>query len=371
MTLFELYNRSNISYYDIKYSAMDLFGNTDTKNECYKFLQEHFERGKKYELLITDLYPEYQQNGKHIHSVSLFLLGKELLPHFRKELNKALAGFLPHYDYWHDHGRDFWHTWFLTAMYQDYASCMEDVTPRINDSERHRSLAFHLGNHNIRYSIYSDYPYKTKNVPLRFSKKLIENYFYYRACSDACEHGIIAGQLFFDRYVKKFLEETRGQTFNELGGWNGCGVHWNTDMFMYTAYIVDAIICHNIWLGGPREEGTYKAYGLTPLLWHIHPENKLSIREYPLQFMLCLLDTIEPTKRFTGMRAYDILNKISIKEECEDSKGFDIVWNESLETDDGNNGNSFKQWYKGIENMQEWMNITCKQEENSIKIRWD
>lgn len=270
-----------------------------------------------------------------------------------------------------DHGRDFWHTWFLTAMYHDYASCMEDVTPRINDSERHRSLAFHLGNHNIRYSIYSDYPYKTKNVPLRFSKELIENYFYYRACSDACEHGIIAGQLFFDRYVKKFLEETRGQTFNELGGWNGCGVHWNTDMFMYTAYIVDAIICHNIWLGGPREEGTYKAYGLTPLLWEMHPENKLSIREYPLQFMLCLLDTIEPTKRFTGMRAYDILNKISIKEECEDSKGFDIVWNESLKTDDGNKGNSFKQWYKGIENMQEWMNITCKQEENSIKIRWD
>ena len=84
MTLFELYNRNNTSYYDIEYSAMDLFGNTDTKNECYKFLQEHFERGKKYELLITDLYPEYQQNGKHIHSVSLFLLGKELLPHFRK-----------------------------------------------------------------------------------------------------------------------------------------------------------------------------------------------------------------------------------------------------------------------------------------------
>ena len=312
---------------------MDLFGNTDTKNECYKFLQEHFERGKKYELLITDLYPEYQQNGKHIHSVSLFLLGKELLPHFRKELNKALAGFLPHYDYWHDHGRDFWHTWFLTAMYHDYASCMEDVTPRINDSERHRSLAFHLGNHNIRYSIYSDYPYKTKNVPLRFSKELIENYFYYRACSDACEHGIIAGQLFFDRYVKKFLEETRGQTFNELGGWNGCGVHWNTDMFMYTAYIVDAIICHNIWLGGPSEEETYKSY-------------------------------------FTGMRAYDILNKISIKEECEDSKGFDIVWDEELELDN-RTIDDLSQWCNNIMNMPEWMEVTCEVKNHSIEIRWN
>ena len=371
MTLFELYNRSNISYFDIPYNVKNLFSNTNAAKKCCDFLQEHYDRGEKYKLLITDLYPEYQENGKHIHSVSLYLLGKELLPHFKKKLDKALEGFLPHYDYWHDHGRDFWHTWFLTAMYHDYASCVENVTPWINDSEQHCSLAFHLGNHNIRYSIYSDYPYKTKNVPLRFSKELIENYFYYRACSGACEHGIIAGNLFFDRYVKNFLEKTKGKTFNELGGRNDWGVHWNTDMFMYTAYIADAIICHNIWLGGPSEEETYMSYGLTPLLWHIHPENKLSIREYPLQFMLCLLDTIEPTKRFYKLQPYDVLNKIRIEEERKDSKGFDIVWNESLETDDGNNGNSFKQWYTGIKNMPEWMDVTCEVKNHSIEIRWN
>lgn len=156
-------------------------------------------------------------------------------------------------------------------------------------------------------------------------------------------------------------------------------------MIMYSAYIADAIICHNIWLGGPREEETYMSHGLTPLLWHIHPENKLSIRKYPLQFMLCLLDTIEPTKRFCKthpddllkthpddllkMHPYDILNKISIEEKCKDSKGFDIVWNESLETDDGNNGNSFKQWYTGIKNMPEWMDVTC--EVKIIPLKYD
>lgn len=158
-------------------------------------------------------------------------------------------------------------------------------------------------------------------------------------------------------------------------------------MIMYSAYIADAIICHNIWLGGPREEETYMSHGLTPLLWHIHPENKLSIRKYPLQFMLCLLDTIEPTKRFCKthpddllkthpddllkMHPYDILNKISIEEKCKDSKGFDIVWNESLETDDGNNGNSFKQWCTGIKNMPEWMDVTCEVKNHSIEIRWN
>lgn len=141
-------------------------------------------------------------------------------------------------------------------------------------------------------------------------------------------------------------------------------------MFMYTAYIVDAIICHNIWLGGPSEEETYKSYGLTPLLWEMHPENKLSIREYPLQFMLCLLDTIEPTKRFTGMRAYDILNKISIKEECEDSKGFDIVWDEELELDN-RTIDDLSQWCNNIMNMPEWMEVTCEVKNHSIEIRWN
>lgn len=390
MTLVELYNKNCVSYYGIEYSAERLFVGDDKESEavrCKEFMHEHYMAGKKHELLDSALYTQYESKGKHVHSVSLYLLGKALLPHFQQEIDKKLTAFLPHYSGWHDHNRDFLHTWFLTSMYHDFASCIEFGTIQANDSERHRSLAFHLGNHDIRYSIYGDYPYKTQNVPIRFSKELIENYFYYRACSGACEHGIIAGNLFFDRFVKTFLKATKENRFDEAGNWDGRDGNWNTDMIMYSAYIADAIICHNIWLGGPREEETYMSHGLTPLLWHIHPENKLSIRKYPLQFMLCLLDTIEPTKRFCKthpddllkthpddllkMHPYDILNKISIEEKCKDSKGFDIVWNESLETDDGNNGNSFKQWYTGIKNMPEWMDVTCEVKNHSIEIRWN
>lgn len=398
MTLVELYNKNCVSYYGIEYSAEELFIGNYKKSEavrCERFLWKHYEKGRKLELLgytrrngndeninndcKESLYAQYKAKGKHIHSASLYLLGVTLLPHFQHEIDEKLATFLPHYDYWHNHKRDFLHTWFLPSMYHDFASCIELDTIQVNDSERHRSLVFHLGNHNIHYSVYGDYPYKTQDVPIRFSKELIENYFYYRACTGVCERGIIAGHLFFDRFVKNFIEKTKGQPFNELGSWDGWGVHWNTDMVMYAAYVADAIICHNIWLGGPSEEETYKSYGLTPLLWHIRPENKLSIREYPLQFMLCLLDTIEPTKRFCKthpddllkMHPYDILNKISIEEERKDSKGFDIVWNESLEIDDGNNGNSFKQWYTGIKNMPEWMDVTCEVKNHSIEIRWN
>lgn len=73
---------------------------------------------------------------------------------------------------------------------------------------------------------------------------------------------------------------------------------WHIEQLSHAAYAADAIICHNIWMGGEMDTELYQAYGLSPLLYLKHGENKLSIQKYPLQFMLCLLDTIEPAKRF-------------------------------------------------------------------------
>lgn len=154
MTLVELYNKNCVSYYGIEYSAERLFIGDDKESEavrCKEFMHEHYMAGKKHELLDSALYTQYESKGKHVHSVSLYLLGKALLPHFQQEIDKKLTAFLPHYSGWHDHNRDFLHTWFLTSMYHDFASCIEFGTIQANDSERHRSLAFHLGNHDIRY----------------------------------------------------------------------------------------------------------------------------------------------------------------------------------------------------------------------------
>lgn len=204
-------------------------------------------------------------------------------------------------------------------MYHDFASCTETGTIRANDSEQRRTLKFHLGNHNIRYSPYGFFPYKTmfpygiSEIPFRFSPELIANYFYYRACNGQCEHGIIAGYMFFDRFVKNFLRYAQNG-FDYNGNVKYSGLNWNIGHLAYAAYVADAIICHNIWLGGKAEEDTYKQYGLTPLLYTEHPESKLSIEEYPLQFMLCLLDTIEPTKRFMNpLSPREVLESIGME----------------------------------------------------------
>ncbi len=372
MTLFDLYGKSTESYYGIHYEAKRLFSDDSIVNdayECRNFLENHYMKGEKEGILRSDLYNQYEKNGKHVHSASLYLLGKTLMPCFEKELNRVLSGFLPNYNSWHDHNRDLLYTWYLPSMFHDYASCVELGTILPNDTERRRSLDFHLGNNNVRYSLYGNYPFHTSDVPIRFSQELIENYFYYRASAGICEHGILAGYLFFDHFVKNFLQKTKNVKFDAQGSGTVRGLTWNTDLIMFAAYAADAVICHNLWMAGPENAETYKSYGLTPLLWQEHPENKLSIYKYPLQFMLCLLDTIEPTKRFTSMLAYEILHAISIEVNAACNRnGFTIMWNQ-LSMEEAKE--DFKKWYNGIMGMTDWMDIECIEiDTHTIQIKW-
>ena len=113
MTLFDLYNTDTKSYYDIQYIADKLFPGTsaeDEARECERFLYEHYMEGKKLELLRGDLYKQYEKKGKHVHSASLYLLGKALMPCFQEKLNAALSAFLPNYEAWNDGSRDLLYT---------------------------------------------------------------------------------------------------------------------------------------------------------------------------------------------------------------------------------------------------------------------
>ena len=48
---------------------------------------------------------------------------------------------------------------------------------------------------------------------------------------------------------------------------NCYGLNWNIGHLTFAAYAADAIICHNIWLGGKTEKEEYTQYGLTPLVY--------------------------------------------------------------------------------------------------------
>lgn len=320
---------------------------------------------EKKELLDSIFYEQYEKCGKHTHSASLYLLGKASMRLFEKYLDSKFALFLPNYTHWHNEKRDYLYTWYLPSMYHDFASCIELGSIYPNDSESRRSLCFHLGNHNIQYVPYRSFPYKAHNVPFRFSPELISNYFYYRACCGDCDHGIIAGYLFFDRFIKNFLLKTENclcTNFDENGNVEVDNLNWNTDFPMYAAYVADAIICHNIWLGGKTEKETYTQYGLTSLVYTEHPESKLSVEAFPLQFMLCLLDTIEPIKRFKDtLSPREILQGIKLDYTADDE--IIISWEADIEQQKG-----FGQWKDGIIDVQNWMCIRVAGKDNHVRI---
>lgn len=365
-SLFEHYSEQKRSYYGIGCNAEDLFtDNTEvSQKRCLKFLNQHYESGRKIGLLNNDLYDKYAQHGKHLHTVSLYLLGSVLLSLFQERLSNVLKEFVPNYPFWgNDDDSNFQYIWFLPAMYHDFASCAELGTILANDSSCHRSLKFHLGNHNVLYSPYCHFPYKMGDLPSRFSPELIENYFYYRACQGKCEHGIIAGYLFFDHFVKNYFKTVPCKVPDENGNMGWDGLNWNIGHLTFAAYAADAIICHNIWLGGNAEKDNYTQFGLTPLLYNDHPENKLSVEKYPLQFMLCLLDTIEPIKRFgDSLLPKEILQGIKLIFD-EKKQQLSFSWNDKIEK-----CREFEKWREGIVNMCDWMHVSVMTQKNTVTI---
>lgn len=383
MMLYEWYQKYDISYYGITIYGKNLFSPEPepSKEKCRNFIEKHYKLGGKEECMLFDFLDTYLENGKHLHTVSLYLMGIAFISEnstIRKRLDKQLKSFLPQYESWYKtndsemkNAYDFLYTWYLTALYHDVASCIENIRLPLNPTERQKTLEYYLGELDITYSPYRFFPYRTNMVPQRFSEELVKNYFYYRANNGSCEHGIIAGYVFFDRFVKNFLKFSQDKSVEETGFIKSEGnLTWHIEQISHAAFVADAIICHNLWMS--NNEILYSAYGLSPLLYTTHEENKLSTGSYPLQFMLCLLDTIEPIKRFGpkpdyegSLSAKEVLSNIGIEFQ---ETSIVLSWNNEIEEQD-----SFNKWKNSIMALNQWMNVECEdmnKNRPSIKISW-
>lgn len=349
---------------------------SDGHNICKEFISKHYKLGGKDECMMFDFLDKYLSEGKHLHTVSLYLVGMTFIENnsaIQKRIEQSLQTFLPQqeYDGWYKQDNkvsyNYLYTWYLTALYHDVVSCIEQAKIRENPTERQKNLEYYLGELDITYSPYSNFPYRKNNIPQRFSENLIKNYFYYRANSGSCEHGILAGYLFFDRFVKNFLKNWDAKDYCPKVS---NGLTWDTGQISHAAYVTDAIICHNLWMSNNAE--LYRAYGLSPLLYTEHSENKLSIKNYPLQFMLCLLDTIEPIKRFAknpyegDMEPKDILSHVYLEF---GDYGMIVRWDDKIKE----NKQPFHKWHDAIEGLQSWMDVQCKEinMDMGIDISWN
>ena len=304
-----LFNRySNLacnSYYGIPIEPENLFEQGHEQDHCEAFIRTHFEKGCKGEALnFRETWEKrYKAEGKHVHAVSLYIMGlcfKDIICKKIKTKMKEILG--DEVTSWYE----FRYTWFLTCLFHDAASCIEMGWEEGNQGDLQSAIRM-LG---IQKTPYTYRPIKKDARLTRYDEETIKSYFKYLKGERGrlhTEHGIIAGYKLFDSLYRNFCRVTEGKQF-VAGVYTEkeTGLRWRKSHLDHFAYISDAIICHNLWTvtdgnnsKDKKEVKKYRENGLGDLIIPAgsnENDKKLSLSAYPLQFMLCLLDTIEPVK---------------------------------------------------------------------------
>lgn len=240
-SLLDAYYKLHKSYYNIDICARDLFNVNPGKEKanCRSFIRDHYEKGSKKEALCIPWSDEYNEHGKHTHTVSLYLLGLLFENDLGVRIESNLKNLIPIVEDWYEYK----YTWFLTCLYHDVVSCIEHSALPKYPNEAQRQLAYYIGDLNIQYTPYSHLPLNPAVSLSRFSESLIHNYFRYRADSMVLDHGIVGGYYLFDRLTKNFIAKTSNHDWNEQKYYQDAnGLMWRLEHLDHFAYISDAII---------------------------------------------------------------------------------------------------------------------------------
>lgn len=195
----------------------------------------------------------------------------------------------------------------------------------------------------------------------RYSEITRDNYFYYRIYKiGVLDHGIVGADLFFSRlcenYEKAYNDSIRweGRQSRE-DFYNSRGLHFNREQLKIFAYIADCIASHNMYKADRDQESIkiYNDYHLKELL----PDKfkKISYKDNPLLFILCVADTIEPSKRFAVNSNATILSKIELTYQKQNNSLLIHLDSQISETESGQN------YMSGVKELEEWCDIQVRE----------
>lgn len=95
--LWKKYKSLDESYYHIPIGTNEqLFGRDEAKQHfsvdgCREFIKRHFDEGDKLEAMAFPFEDEWEKNGKHQHTVALYLMGLVLESVFNESLHQNLS----------------------------------------------------------------------------------------------------------------------------------------------------------------------------------------------------------------------------------------------------------------------------------------
>ena len=131
---------------------------------------------------------------------------------------------------------------------------------------------------------------------------------------------------------------------------------FSCEQFKIFAYVADCIAAHNIFRGEENEESIrlYEEYELHDLL--LANFVKISYSKNPLLFILCVADTLEPTKKFRNIEPSELMQNIEIDYDVEHNC-INLNISEWLSEQDG-----CEAYVKAVKDLQKWCEVTVQVE---------
>lgn len=193
----------------------------------------------------------------------------------------------------------------------------------------------------------------------RYSESVKNNYFYYRLFEmSVLDHGIVGADEFFSKLVVNYVKEYRKMASREYV-WeniyefhNEEGLHFCAEQIKLFAYIADCIASHNIYKADVTCEQKYRDYSLNILL--SDKFQSISYQDNPLLFILCVADTVEPSKKFTNYSNEDVLKRISIDYNVNENFLYVEIDEELYNSVAG------QEYVSGIEGLENWCDIKVR-----------
>lgn len=228
--------------------------------------------------------------------------------------------------------------WFLTCLFHDLGYAIEEKDIRYNSLE---TLKKEQGESMIELM-------EVEGIPT-FYKDIHSHYYDYRIKHhQKNDHGITAAYLLFDSLCKiRTFEENKGQS----------SLCWEKELENVYNFCAWNILAHNIWFCNESDKEKvekYKNFHLDELILDDTSESKykISLKEHPFFFFLCLVDTIEPYKR---IKDYENLSKIKLQ-----------VFNEKIEISSESENEDIKKVLDDAENLKNW--LTSVKRTNKVTI---
>lgn len=244
------------------------------KKDFTEFIENYFRRSGKVDVLsdsgikLNDLrYPEHISS---VHFLGVLIYNRTRL---KDEIDLGISKL----------GYEFFpFLWFLITLFHDHFYALErSMNPKLKTLD----------------GIYDHYQIKERLLDKNGSNlerlgKLRSSYFQYRSSKDKIDHGISAGIVLYDKLLK-IREQMQLQENREF--------YWGKDLIPKYKMAADAISLHNIWLPqDTHSEAEYEKAGLETLNKTFF--NPVKLNEFPLFYLLGIIDTLEPLKAFNCVK---------------------------------------------------------------------